>query len=526
MPTVPLYDRAKCRQRARLAARSGRVEACRVRLAGPGPQALAKVPDGADLVSAAGTMPAGDAEALDRVNAVLAHQGLAALPAEKVHVHYLEAGNSNFIPSLAAHLADSTLKNIAGEAQRGFAFMNSHATGTLSAPAQQPYGRTFAGRFESYGLADGRRWSRCVLGFYMLAGVRPNGDQGPTTDDLSAAIDGGTTFDASLAVNYFKPLCDVCGADLRERDEEYTPLCPHVPGTTHKLTRDERRAQKGRGVPGGVATYSLHDGHAGEVSAVYNGAVPGAGFSRALAASRRGVLTRAELAEARVAYAPLLSGPRPPGRDHFTNRGPTMPLKLKDIFAKIGLSPDHTVDDDGTIHDPEEFDFTEEQPPARKPPAPPPTTDPALAKLQEQLAETNRRLAESEEQRKQEARAALAEKWAGAAAQFGEAHKGKLTPAQLKTVVTLHEHLARLEHDHPTKDVSLTGSLGALLSEFQAPKAPARIQGQGDPQPDPAAPKTYVLSNAGDEGYDPVKAAKAQNAEFSGGVGIKRKTTG
>ena len=395
MPT-PLLDEERCRRRSRLAARAGR-EAVPFRFAGGGPLELARAPEGAKLAQAAGTMPGSDAEALERVNAVLHRQGLSPLAADQVHVHYLEAGSSNYIPSRLMFLHESTLRNVAKEAGAGFAFMNSHRTGGLSAPAQLPYGRTFAGRFETHATPGGDPWSRTLLGVYMLAGVKPNGDAGPSTDDLSAAINAGTVFDVSLGLTGFKVLCDVCGGDLAAADADGVPVCPHVPGSTFKMTRPEVRAQRRRGVPDGVATYSFHDGHASEVSAVYNGAVPGAGFTRALAAVRSHRLSAFELGQARLAYGPLLSRSGPRGRPPVPGRLAAAPrrgttMTLSELFARVRGGQHVDPDDD--------IDFDEGGDPT--PAAPPrvvtrPVIDPAvtqqLAELQAQLkAETDARV--------------------------------------------------------------------------------------------------------------------------------------
>jgi hypothetical protein len=203
---------------------------------------------------------------------------------------------------------DSTLRNIAEDARAGIAFMNSHRGGGMSHPAELPMGKTFAGRYEEY--KDGTK--RAVLAFYMLKGQFPNGPSAPSTDAMHAGIAGGTIFDASVGLDGGEKVCDVCGNEVNSTREEEDAdgykrrvrLCAHVPGTTHKMSKDEQATQKARGVKKGTATYTLHNAHCGEVSAVYDGAVPGAGFTKALALARD--LTPAERLQARAAYATLL----------------------------------------------------------------------------------------------------------------------------------------------------------------------------------------------------------------------------
>jgi hypothetical protein len=290
------FNRQKCLSRNRLAARRDGVNAIPMRVLTSAPVAGPE----ADLHYAQGSLPDSPEAALTRINQLLP-EGAAALTPDAVYLHYVEAGNNNYIPSYFMFLSDRTLRNISQDALAGFAFMNSHRTGGLSHPAELPFGRTFAGRYEQFrAVGDAPPVQRALLGFYMLRGVRPNGDQGPSTDDLHTAILGGTLFDVSLGIGGGQVICDICGNDVDGPD------CTHVPGTHANMTADNRAAQRARGVPGGIASYTLDDGHANEFSGVYDGAVPGAGFRKTLALARRRELTLFDLAEARHAYASLL----------------------------------------------------------------------------------------------------------------------------------------------------------------------------------------------------------------------------
>lgn len=307
-------DPERCRRRNRLAARRG-FDATPVRLyAGP-PGA----PSGLTPVTARGTLPATPAEALDRINKLLGRER-RPLSESDVYLVYPELANTNFIADRWFFLDPSTLRNFAREAQDGFAFMNSHRTGGMSVPAELPYGRTFAGRFEQLVDPEGRTFGRTLIGAYMLRGAKPNGDAGPSTDEIFRGIDGGTIVDVSVGFYGGTKVCDVCGAELGAFDPETGDYaCPHVPGTHRRMTADEADAQKTRGVPGGEATYSVVDAHAGEFSAVFDGAVPGAGFHKALHLARRHQLSRSDADEAGRAFAALAR----PG--DFTPRSLTSP---------------------------------------------------------------------------------------------------------------------------------------------------------------------------------------------------------
>lgn len=290
-------DRDKCAQRRRIAARRDGVNSAPMRFLRAKPEA-----DKATL-EVLGWLPETEKEAIERINTLRPNQEGDPLKAKDVYIHYIEAANGSFIADRYAFMSERTLKNIATNAAAGFSFMNSHRTGGLSSgPAELPYGRTFAGRYER--TADGDM--RAFVGFYMLRGEQPNGPMGPSTDAIHAAIEGGTIFDVSVGLWGGDHVCDVCGKDIYERGEHGEYACPHVPGTQRGMKTEEITAQKGRGVKEGRASYTIDDARCGEVSAVYDGAVDGAGFNKAMAFRSR--LTEQDRSHARDAFASLLSG--------------------------------------------------------------------------------------------------------------------------------------------------------------------------------------------------------------------------
>lgn len=302
MPTpTATYDDTKCAQRNRLAARRDGVEAVPVRFL-PGEVSLAAAsdqdPDRASF--ARGTLPQSKEDALRRINAQL-QPGSRELSEQDVYLHFAEAVNDNFVRKYWFFLDASTLRNAAADAARGVAFMNSHRVGSLSHPSELPFGRTFTGRYEQHRGEDGTIVHRALIGLYMLKGVYPTGTAGPSTDDLSAMIEAGTVSDVSVGLVGGTGVCDLCGLDV-DSDE-----CEHVPGTTRNLSEEQIEAQRARAVPGGAASYTLVDAHIAEVSAVFKGAVPGAGFRKALAMERAGMLTRAEHDQVRGAYRALFA---------------------------------------------------------------------------------------------------------------------------------------------------------------------------------------------------------------------------
>lgn len=296
------FNEELCDRRRRIAALRDNVDAPPVKLARKVSDLYKGVWSTENLVTAVGDPVGSDKENFALLQEFLADKGVQKpLTKNDVYIHWLEAANGNFIPDRFMFLDSSTLRNVAARASDGFAFMNSHRTGGLSAPAELPYGRTFAGRYEE-AEKDGILHRRALVGVYMLKGVRPNGDQGMSTDDLHESILGGTISDVSMGLVGGTRQCDVCVSELGSKD------CPHVPATHNGLSPQQKEAQQARGVSGGKASYTLIDAVPQEVSAVYKGAVPGAGFRKAMLYSRSPSFRSQYGQEVLSSYGALLGG--------------------------------------------------------------------------------------------------------------------------------------------------------------------------------------------------------------------------
>ena len=284
------FNSAKCEQRNRIAAARFGVDAVPLKFRGANASKISG--DGFTVLKSAGTFPQTTEDALALINSKLP-DGAAPLEASDIYLQFPEAANSNFVGDRSMYLAESTLRNIATGGEDGVSFMNAHRTGGLSTPSELPFGQTFSGIYEEGFDADGLAARRAILGVYLLRGVKPNGDGGPSTDDLDTGFRAGTVKDVSVGLHDGEAICDICGHGLNataKDDEGYTIyLCPHVPGTHRAMRPEEIEAQKQRDARNskGVATYSLHDSTLGEVSAVYDGAVPGAGIRKVMSLSRR-----------------------------------------------------------------------------------------------------------------------------------------------------------------------------------------------------------------------------------------------
>jgi hypothetical protein len=304
-----VFNADKCAQRNRIAAKRDGVNAVPFEFL-PGAAGVYNLADLAATgrkrsgkpIYTEGQLPSSNEEAISMINAL--NQGGVPLSLEDVYIHYAEAAQYVYIPKYSMFLGDTTLKNIARDGAAGAAFMNSHKTGGMSSDAELPYGKTFCGMYEEY--ADGSQ--RAMVGMFMLRGVKPNGDSGPSTDDLNATIDAGTTSKVSVGLRGGYAVCDLCGCQLDARDPQTGAyLCPHAPGTKRAMTEPQIKAQKARGVEDGTATYTLHEARMPEISAVFAGAVAGAGFRKALGLARAGQMDLVELGQARSTYSALLS---------------------------------------------------------------------------------------------------------------------------------------------------------------------------------------------------------------------------
>jgi hypothetical protein len=293
------FNEDLCRKRARVAALRDSVDAAPVTLVKSKLNLYRGVWAEENLVAAIGDPIGSTRQNFELLQEFLADKGVEPLKREDVYLHWVEAANGNFIPDRFMFLDSSTLRNVAARASDGFAFMNSHRTGGLSSPAELPYGKTFAGRYEE-AEKDGILHRRALVGLYMLKGMKPNGDKGMSTDDLHKGILGGTISDVSMGLVGGARQCDVCVKELGSKD------CPHVPATHKDLSPEQTEAQKARGVSGGKASYTLVDAVPQEVSAVYKGAVPGAGFRKAMLYARKDGFRKVYGREVLQSYGGLL----------------------------------------------------------------------------------------------------------------------------------------------------------------------------------------------------------------------------
>lgn len=172
------------------------------------------------------------------------------------------------VDSYFTHMdAETTLANFARDASAGVAFLANHNSYRL------PFGRSLEGA-----LLPGAELTRVEADFYTIPGLSVDAQN--TSDQVITGMRAGIVADVSVGFSFdaggmFR--CDICGNDVMN-----WAACSHYPGMTYEI--------KG---PDGVirqqlATATVLNARLSEVSAVYDGATPGAVILKAQSAAERG----------------------------------------------------------------------------------------------------------------------------------------------------------------------------------------------------------------------------------------------
>lgn len=175
--------------------------------------------------------------------------------------------SSDRLDAYFTHMAESSLRNFAQDAQAGVTFLDSHNARNLG------YGQSLSGQFQ---IEDGV--SRVVSEFYTIPGLRfGSALTYQSTDDFIKAMQARLIRDVSVGFYGGDMICDICGGSFYDWRE-----CIHWPGVEY-ATGDQGNETK-------IATFEIVDAHLAEVSAVYDGATPGAMIQRAQEMAEAGEL--------------------------------------------------------------------------------------------------------------------------------------------------------------------------------------------------------------------------------------------
>lgn len=164
--------------------------------------------------------------------------------------------SSNRLDAYYTRMAPTSLRNYAQEAAAGVAFQNSHNQHQLG------FGRSLTGTYEEAG-----ELARVLAEFYTLPGLRLHD---VATDDFIIGVRSGLIKDVSIGFYGGSFRCGLCGRDIWDQ------ACPHIPGVTYP-----QRNEAGTVTGEELAFAWVDDAHLAEVSAVYDGATPGAAILKA-----------------------------------------------------------------------------------------------------------------------------------------------------------------------------------------------------------------------------------------------------
>ena len=186
------------------------------------------------------------------------------------------------LDSYFTRMGISTLRNFAQGANEGVAFQNSHRWMEL------PLGQSVEGTFVEEGDA-----ARALAVFYTLPDLAING---VNTSQFVDAMRAGIVQDVSVGFYGGRFTCDICGRDML-RDIE----CRHWPGFEYDV-------KEGDTVRKVMATATVENALLSEVSAVYDGATPGAGVLKAQREADAGRLNSHQLRMLEARYRVRLVG--------------------------------------------------------------------------------------------------------------------------------------------------------------------------------------------------------------------------
>lgn len=178
------------------------------------------------------------------------------------------------LDSYWTHMARSSLDNFARGAQEGVSFQNSHRWSEL------PIGASLTGRVEE--LESGL--VQVVSDFYTLMGLDLNG---LSTDQFVRGVRSGVIKDVSIGFSGGTRICDLCRQNYMR--------CSHWAGMIYE-TEENGVIRQVR------ATVTIENATLNEVSAVYDGATPGAVILKARAAATEGRLQPKEAEELEIMY--------------------------------------------------------------------------------------------------------------------------------------------------------------------------------------------------------------------------------
>lgn len=180
------------------------------------------------------------------------------------------------LDSYFTRMADSSLKNYAADATEGVAFLNSHRQWELAT------GYSLKGKLEK---GEGEEYPRVLADFYTVRGIQLN--DGLPTDNFIRGAKAGLIRDVSIgfkAGEDFQYTCSICSLSMWDWD------CPHIPGVKYMVVENPDEDPSRQREREEICCAWIENARLSEVSAVFDGATPGAMVVKATRELRAGRL--------------------------------------------------------------------------------------------------------------------------------------------------------------------------------------------------------------------------------------------
>jgi hypothetical protein len=178
--------------------------------------------------------------------------------------------STQLIDSYGTRMMDDSLQNFAADATDGRSFMAAHDSRDM------PLGRSLRGEYKNGRTSGGKRTE---VDFYTIPGMKTRTFN---TDDFILGVRSGINHDVSIGFHGGEIRCSVCGERWWSFFGMSFSECEHMPGMTYKKL-DAKGAETDTDI---VASGDVYGAHMSEVSAVYDGATPGAAIIGILRAER------------------------------------------------------------------------------------------------------------------------------------------------------------------------------------------------------------------------------------------------
>lgn len=192
------------------------------------------------------------------------------VPVEEIYTFGANISNQN-LDTYFTRMAESSLRNYAADAQEGVAFLNGHKHSDL------PMGYSVRGVFDPTAMS-------VAADFYTIRGLEING---LNTDQFIKAVEADLIRDVSIGFKDgigFAYTCSVCGLSMWDWE------CDHIPGMEYETVANPGADPSNQDTATQFCFVWIENARLSEVSAVFDGATPGAMLTKATREQRAGRL--------------------------------------------------------------------------------------------------------------------------------------------------------------------------------------------------------------------------------------------